>query len=252
MLHRLRVLHLPLALALVCLLLLSACARSAGRATTSGGPGGTSHTSTPPVPCATHATTTALVYAAGQQVRGDIPAPSGPPSTTPPILSNFTYPLGIPHEGELGNAPTPSFTAIAPDAAHLAVAIQQFITFTAEYTPYIVDSATHAVSRVMLPHPITVANTELPPRLFAWADPHTLLIFANPPISNRDPPGVSYSYDLTTHTLTTLPGVSGAVEGVVRCSTLFYLTLGPFAAVLPMDASDTSAAATYINRYTLS
>jgi hypothetical protein len=131
------------------------------------------------------------------------------------------------------------------------VAVQQIVPFTAEYDPYIVNTATHAVSRVMLAHPITVASAGTPPRLFTWANNHTLIIFANPAVSNRDPAGASYSYDINTHTLTTLPGITGAIEGVVRCGTLFYLSIGSFSLVSASDPNHTMVASTYINRYNL-
>ncbi len=248
MLRHVRVFHLCLGVSLVCLLALSACASVR---TSFGGVTPTPPPTPTPVPCATRATTTALVYADGPNVAGDIPAPTGAPTSPAPGLSNFTYPLGIPDENAVGNAPTISFTAIAPDGAHLAVAIQQVVPFTAEYDPFIVDTATHAVSKVPLPHPITVANTTEPPRLFAWADTRTLIIFANPAVSNRNAAGESYSYNITTHVLTPLPGITGAIEGAVRCSTLFYLSIGSFTAVSASDPNHTMAAPTYINRYDL-
>jgi hypothetical protein len=88
-----------------------------------------------------------------------------------PHFCNFMYPLGIPDEGAVGNQPFLSFTAIAPDAAHLAVAVQQDVPFMEEYNPYIVDTSTHAVTRVMLASPIHIANSDTAPRLFAWPTP---------------------------------------------------------------------------------
>jgi hypothetical protein len=127
------------------------------------------------------------------------------------------YPLGIQDEGAVGNAPAPTFIAVAPDAHHLAVAITQIVPFSVEYNPYIVDTSTHAVTRVPLTHPITSAQEDQPRRMFAWADAHTLIIFlgANAP---------AMSYDLDTNSLTTLADTTDAIEGVVRCSTLFYMT----------------------------
>ena len=250
MVRRTRAQQVLALLPLLGMVLMSACA---GGGSTAGGPTATASHPLPPTaaPCATRATTSALVYANGPQVYGDIPAPSGPPTSVPPVLSNFTYPLGIPDENAVGNAPRTSFIAIAPDAAHLAVAIQQIVPFTAEYSPYIVDTSTHAVSRVMLPHPITVASSAEPPRLLAWADTHTLLIFGAAAISNRGSSGVSYSYDVTTHALTPLAGVSSAIEGVVRCSTLFYASIGSFSPISSSDPNHTTTAPTFINRYDL-
>jgi hypothetical protein len=255
MFRQFKALHLGMWIPLVGLLLLSACTTTAGGSTNPTGgatPTGAPPTATP-VPCATHATTTALIYADGPNIAGVVPAPVGPPNSPLPALSNFMYPLGIPDENAVGNAPSLTFSAVAPDAAHLAVAVQQLVPFTAEYDPFIVDTSTHAVTKVPLPQPITVANTDRPPRLFAWADTHTLIIFANPPVSNRSQSGpAAYSYNTNTSILTPLPGVTGAIEGVVRCSTLFYLTLGPFAVVSASDPNHTMAAPTYLNRYDLS
>jgi hypothetical protein len=157
--------------------------------------------------------------------------------------------LGVPDENAVGNAPSLTFTAIAPDAAHLAVAVQQFIPFKAEYDPFIVDTATHAVTAVALANPINVANSDTAPRVFAWADTHTLIIFANPPL-NGSPAGASYSYDINSKALTPLPGVTGAIEGVVRCGTLFYSTLGAFSPI-GGDPNHTQVATIGINRYDL-
>jgi hypothetical protein len=175
-------------------------------------PGGAAVPTATPIPCATAATGSALVWIHAQQVVGRIPA-----SAATATLSNFVYPLGIQDENAVGNAPTPTITTVSPDARHLAVAITQYVPFSAEFNPYIVDTSTHVVTKVPLAHPITNAQSDQPQRLFAWADNHTLIIF-----SGASSP--AQSYDLTTNSLTTLAGTEGAIEGVVRCSTLFYMT----------------------------
>jgi hypothetical protein len=230
---------------LACVVAFGACAVTGGGtggSTTSGGK------ATPtPKPCSTHATTTALTYDSGPNLAGAIPAPPGAPTSPPPTISNFVYPLGIPDEGAVGNNPRLTFTAIAPDAKHLAVAIEQAIPFKAEYTPYIVDTATHTVTKITLSAPINVANSDKAPRMFTWADAHTLIIFANPNL-NGAPSGASYSYDINTSTLTPLPGITtGAVEGVARCGVLFYSTFGAFSNI----GGSTQVATTSINRYDL-
>ena len=53
----------------------------------------------------------------------------------------------------------------------------------------------------MLASPDHVANSDTAPRMFAWADTHTLIIFANP-TAERRAPGASYSYDIDTKSLT--------------------------------------------------
>jgi hypothetical protein len=231
---------------LACVVTFGACAvtgNGTGGSTTGAGKG------TPaPKACSTTASTTALTYVSGPNLAGAIPAPLGAPSSPPPTLSNFVYPLGIPDEGAVGNNPFPSFTAIAPDAKHLAVAIQQDVPFKEEYNPYIVDTGSHAVTKIALSSPINVANSDTAQRMFTWADTHTLIIFANPPL-NGSSAGPTYSYDINTNTLTPLKGVDGAIEGVVRCGVLFYSTLGAFSGL--GDVNHTQVAATSLNRYDL-
>lgn len=117
-------------------------------------PGGTSgSTSTPPpgsttltpVSCNTRATTTAIVWDEGRQIHG------GVGGSAPTQLSSFSYPLGLPDEGFEGNPIVPGFLAVAPDGAHIAVDEAVFVPFTEELYPYVVDTATHAATRVLLP-----------------------------------------------------------------------------------------------------
>jgi hypothetical protein len=100
----------------------------------------------------------------------------------------------------------------------------------------------------MLANPIRIANSDTAPRVFAWADSHTLIIFANPPLG-AGTAGPAYSYDINTKALTPLNGVNGAIEGVVRCGVLFYSTLGAFAGL--GDANHTQVATISVNRYDL-
>lgn len=161
-------------------------------------------------------------------------------------LSNFTYPLGITHENAVGNAPSPSFIAVAPDAAHLAVAIRQIVPFSTEYDPYIVDVSTHAVIKVPLSTPITTASEGSPRRLFTWADNHTLVLFEQGGSDKN-----TYGFNIQTGALTQLHGIQGALEGVARCGTLFYETLGAAALVSSSDPNHATAAPTLIHRYNL-
>ncbi len=217
------------ALLCCCATTMLACSAGGPAASATPPPGATA-TSGPP-PCATHATTTALAWVVGQQVVGKVPA-----SASATTVSHFVYPLGIPDEGAVGNAPQLTFMAFAPDAAHLAVAVAQFVPFQTEYDPYIVDTATHAVTRIPLATSINVASEDTPHRLFAWADTHTLIIFTA---------SSAQRYDLTTNTLTPLPGISGAVEGVVRCSTLFY------SAYPGLNSASNPVVSEQLNRYDL-
>lgn len=215
-----------------CALPILACSIGPSTSTGSGTP--TVAPTATPIPCATAATGSALVWVHAQQVRGRIPA-----SAATTTLSNFVYPLGIQDENAVGNAPTPTFIAVAPDAHHLAVAITQYVPFQVEFNPYIVDAATHAVTKVPLAHPVTNAQQDQPQRLFAWADSHTLIIF---PGGNSP----AQSYDLSTNVLTPLAGTNGAIEGVVRCSTLFYMTY------TGINPSNSPVVPEMIHRYDLS
>ena len=150
------------------------------------------------------------------------------PTTT---LSTFTYPLGLPHEGEFGGASLVAL-AWAPDAQHLVVAVSVNDGPTRALFPYIVDTTTHAVTRVLLPESALVSEKGAVNRVFAWVDNHTLLIFGGFSGGTAGSAGtVTYSYDLTSASLTPLPGVTAAYEGVVRGSTLFYLEITPLSQI---------------------
>lgn len=196
-------------------LLLAGCGGNpagGGQPTASGGPSAT---------CATTPTATGAAWVTNNQVEGSI---NGGPTTT---LSSFSYPLGLPGEGQFGSDEL-SAIVWAPDAKHLAVVVTVFQGQSQVYYPYVVDTATHAVTRVTFPG-ITVLSAPgawVPWRLLAWADTHTLLIFAAGS-SGGSENSVSYRYDLNSRAATPLPGVTSAAEGVVRCSTLFYLDLTP-------------------------
>ncbi|HKV83829.1 MAG TPA: hypothetical protein VJN88_04695, partial [Ktedonobacterales bacterium] len=229
------------------LLILALAACSSVAATSTGHPtattgGGAGATATPtPAPCATRATALGEAWDMGQQVAGTVN--SGAVTT----LSNFVYPLGIPDENAVGNTPKPSFITWSPDGLHLGVLIQQVVPFSVEYDPYVVDTSTHAVTKVPLPGALSVPSEQTPKRMLTWADNHTLIIMSG--IASA--PNV-YSYDITTNTLSTLPGIGGAVEGVARCGVLYYLKLTAFAPL----AGDTSGnhymvATGQINRYNL-
>jgi hypothetical protein len=213
------------------------CTISAG----TGGPPGATATPTPP-PCNTHATTTAIAWGEGQQIHGGIGG------AAPAQLSNFSYPLGLPDEGFSGNQTVPGYVAISPDGHHIAVDEDVFVPFTEEVYPYVVDTSTHAVARVMLPaYPFTPDEE---PRLLAWADNHTLIVFQG--LSNRGGSSTNtYAYDISTNSATPLPGITGAVEGEVRCSTLYWMDLGTFTVLSGSDPNHTSKAPERIHRYDL-
>ena len=231
-------------------LVLAACSSAAATgghptATAGGSHGGGGSTPTP-APCVTRATAQGEAWVSGQQVAGTL---NGGSVTT---LSNFAYPLGIPNEGAVGNTPKPSFITWSPDGKHLGVMIQQTVPFSVEYTPFVVDTSTHAVTKVPLPDAISVPSEETPKRMLAWADNHTLIIMDGYSNSHTTSHNV-YSYDITANTLSTLPGISDAVEGVARCGTLFYLKVTAFSP-MPGDTSGNhfQVASGQINRYDLS
>jgi hypothetical protein len=217
---------------IVCLLIVLLCGCAASNPTANGSTpttGEPTATATPTAPpCATRATTTAEAWVKGQtdpQVMGSI---NGASETQ---LSNFTYPLGLPYEGQFGGAYLQAL-AWAPDAQHLAVAVAVNVGPSVSLFPYIVDTTSHAVTRVMLPDSNGIAEHAAANRIFSWADTHTLVIFGGfGGGSNGSGGSTTYSYDLTSGSVTPLPGVTSAYEGVVRCSTLFYLEITPLTQV---------------------
>lgn len=231
---------LPLLLTVLLAACSSVAATSTGHPTATTGGAGATATVTP-APCATRATAQGEAWDIGQQVVGTV---NGGAVTT---LSNFVYPLGIPDENAVGNTPKPSFITWSPDGTHLGVLIQQVVPFSVEYDPYVVDTSTHAVTKVPLPGALSVPSDQTSKRMLTWADNHTLIIMSG--IASA--PNV-FSYDITTNTLSTLPGIGGAVEGVARCGVLYYLKLSAFSPL----AGDTSGnhymvASGQINRYDL-
>jgi hypothetical protein len=178
------------------------------------------------VPCSARPTATAIAWDENGQVHGSINGAS------PNTLSTFKHPLGLP--GESGDNPARlGALAVAPDAAHVAVEmLVPGLDAPGVSYPYLVDAATHAVTRIALPrYPSALGQTG---RLFAWVDAHTLIVFAGVGSgSESDTPGgpATYRYDLTTGSATRLPGMANAVEGAVHCSTVYWLGLSSLAAV---------------------
>lgn len=148
-------------------------------------------------------------------------------------ISNFTYPLGLPFEDVI--APTrPGFTAWAPDGKHLATLVEVTNPAGVMSYPFVVDTTTHVATQVQLPANMQMASPiEMEwarERSITWADNNDLLIFAVMPApleigGTGASKTTTYRYNLTTQALTLLPGVTTAIQGVVRCDTLFYLEL---------------------------
>lgn len=177
------------------------------------------------IACATKATASAQSWVLNKQIVGSL---NGGPAGQ---ISNFVYPLGLQFEDDF--APTaPGFTAWAPDGKHLATLMEVLVPGQMFSYPYIVDTTTKAATAVTLPpgqvmwSPIEMEWAR--ERSLVWADDDDLLILGTSPNLLGGPfasQTTSYRYHLTTHALTALPGVTTAVNGVVRCDTLFYLEL---------------------------
>lgn len=176
------------------------------------------------VPCATKATASAHSWVtADKQITGSINGGAVGP------ISNFAYPLGLPNEDVF--APTaPGYTAWAPDGAHLATLVEVVVPGEIFSYPYVVDTSTHVASQIPLP----VGANMLSPiemewareRSIVWEDNNDLLILGTAPTEIGGPSAsqtTSYRYALTTNTVTPLSGVSTAIQGEVRCGTLYYL-----------------------------
>ena len=101
----------------------------------------------------------------------------------------------------------------APDLAHIAFALGFGCTDGQFAGPLlVVDAATGASVTVPLPQNTTVISEE---RAYAWIDSTHLVALAY---------AGAYVYQLGGSSVTQLPGITNTVEGVVRGSTLFYLT----------------------------
>jgi hypothetical protein len=199
--------------------------------------------------CGSHATNTAEAWISGNQVVGTI---HGAPVAT---LSSFTYPLGVPHEtSEPRYSVNLANLAWAPDAKHLAVNATIAPGDMAPYTyPYVVDTSSHAVTRVVLPGDIF--NSAY--RNLAWVDNQTLLILTGDTPGGGAPGSVSggvYSYNLETRAVSVLPGISHvSTAGVVRCGVLFYLEVTPFGPSIGVNyaGSNVFKGSARLHRYSL-
>jgi hypothetical protein len=159
-------------------------------------------------------------------------------------ISNFTYPLGLPFEDVM--SPTrPGFTAWAPDGKHLATLLEVTNPAGVMSYPFVVDTSTHVATQVQLPANMQMASPiEMEwarERSITWADNNDLLIFAVMPApleigGTSASKTTTYRYNLTAQTLAPLPGVTTAIQGVVRCDTLFYLELSQMKQFQPCTA----------------
>ena len=188
-------------------------------------------TATPQTPlptiCASKATATAHSWVSGKQIVGSLNG--GPVSP----ISNFVYPLGLPLE-DVFEPTAPGFTTWAPNGKHLATLMSVLVPGEIFSYPYIVDTTTHVATELPLPAGMMMASPIgmewARERSLAWADSNHLVIFA---VSPNEIGGINgsqtttYLYTLSTQTLIPLPGVTSALQGAVRCGTLYYLELTP-------------------------
>ena len=124
---------------------------------TSGGAtaGGPAPTATP-IPCATHATTTATVWnESDKQIHGAIGG------AAPTVLSDFHYPLDLPDESFEASTETPGRMVVSPDGLHIGVIMDVFVPNSRGYYPYVVDTTTHAVTRKGQHHQLSFYEVEL-------------------------------------------------------------------------------------------
>jgi hypothetical protein len=188
-----------------------ACAIGGGTGgATTGGPTPTAT----PIPCSTRATTTATVWnESDKQIHGSIGG------AAPTVLSNFHYPLGLPDESFEAATETLGRMTVSPDGHHIGVIVDVYVPNARDFYPYVVDTTTHAVTRVGTLGDANPSNNE--PRQLTWVDNQTLLVF--PGIRGVPSTDAAYSYNITTAAVTPLPGLTGVVEGVARCGVLFYM-----------------------------
>jgi hypothetical protein len=163
------------------------------------------------IPCATHATTTGVVWsqASDKQIHGGI---SG---DAPAVLSAFAYPLAAAAPGYVDSGPAQ--ISLAPDGRHMAVLQAQIIPNSdapVEYILFSVDTTTHAVTRI--------ANVGTRAALMGWADTKTLLYTLSPFWPSHVTTENLHFYDIATHADSTISGVKGVAKAQVRCSTLYW------------------------------
>ncbi|HEY7094215.1 MAG TPA: hypothetical protein VH393_13615 [Ktedonobacterales bacterium] len=164
-----------------------------------------------PIPCATHATTTGVVWsqASDKQIHGSLAG------AAPATLSAFAYPLTPAASGYTDFGPTQ--ISLAPDGKHTAVLQTQIIPNSdapPQFILFSVDTTTHAVTRI--------ANVGTRADLAGWADTKTLLYTQSPFWPSHVATENLHFYDIAAHTDSTIAGVKGVAKAEVRCSTLYW------------------------------
>jgi hypothetical protein len=89
-------------------------------------------------------------------------------------------------------------------------------------------------------------------RIFAWADTHTLIVFAGiEGGKGNGAAGTVFKYDLATGKALALAGIVNAVEGVVRCSTIFWIELSDLTSSGSTQQTYSYRGQAYLHRYHL-
>jgi hypothetical protein len=169
-----------------------------------------------PIPCATRATTTGIVWTE----KGDKQLHGGVGGAAPAALSAFAYPLAAAAPGYVDDGPVQ--VSLAPDGEHMAVLQAQFIPNSDAQSQYIlfsVDTTTHAVTRI--------ANVGTRAALMGWADTKTLLYTLSPFWPSYIATENLHFYDIGAHADSTISGVKDVAKAEVRCSTLYWSAYTP-------------------------
>jgi len=169
-----------------------------------------------PIPCATRATTTGIVWIekGDKQIHGGVGGPA------PAALSTFAYPLTPAEPGYVDSGPVQ--VSLAPDGKHMAVLQAQIIPNSdapQQYILFSVDTATHAATRI--------ANVGMRVALMGWADMKTLLYTQSPFWPSHVATENLHFYDIASHADSTISGVKGVTKAEVRCSTLYWSEYAP-------------------------
>jgi hypothetical protein len=169
-----------------------------------------------PIPCATHATTTGVVWsqASEKQIHGSVGGGA------PAALSAFAYPLTPAEPGYVDYGPVQ--ISLAPDGKHMAVLHSQDIPNSdarPQYILFSVDTTTHAATHI--------ANVGTRADLAGWADTKTLLYTLSPFWPSYVATENLHFYDIGAHADSTISGVKDVAKAEIRCSTLYWSEYTP-------------------------
>ena len=165
-------------------------------------------------------------------------------------ITRIPSPIGLPNEAE--SMVTLVKFSWSPDYAHLAAVYMEAPkgrSGSPTYIPVVIQPASNIVQ--IIPN----AHTSFVQHNLTWADAHTLLIFGGPNVN--DPTGASfmeaplYRYDLNTHAVSTLNGIAGQQEGLVRGTTLFTLSISPLTTIGDSNVPPIYKGSAYLHRFNL-